>query len=81
MRQRKRLNRICKRGFEGMGTPGAYRTSGNWVYRFLAVTSILLGALYLVWRACRSLTGGWCVCVCVGPVARGLMVCGGPVAR
>lgn len=56
-RLRKRLRGICSRGYEGAGSPGTARSPGTRRFRLLGAVSILLGAIYLVWRALRSLKG------------------------
>ncbi len=55
-KRRRELNNLCRRAFEGMGTPGTKRTHLNRWFRFWAVMSTVLGGLYLIWRATRSLT-------------------------
>lgn len=55
-KRRRALNKLCRRAFEGMGTPGTRRTPLNAWFRFWAIISTVMGGLYLVWRATRSLT-------------------------
>lgn len=55
-KRRRALNQLCRRAFEGMGSPGTRKTPLNTWFRFWAVVSTVMGALYLIWRATRSLT-------------------------
>jgi hypothetical protein len=52
------IEKACKRGYEGYGSPGTKPVSTVRVYRIIAGLSQVAAVIYIVWRAVRSLGEG-----------------------
>jgi hypothetical protein len=52
------IDKACKRGFEGFGSPGTKPMATVRVYRIIAGLSQVAAVIYILWRALRSLGEG-----------------------